>query len=121
VGTRTPLHCVAAGKALLAELSSDELDRFFAEARLERFTMHTICDREALIAELESVRGSGFARAREEYSPGICAIGKAVRVKGLPIAAVSVAVPSARFDRSLEEAVIAEVVRTARELEDLAG
>jgi IclR family acetate operon transcriptional repressor len=120
VGTRTPLHCVAAGKALLAELPPEDLDRYFAEARLERFTAHTICDREALIAELESARRAGFARACEEYSPGICAIGKAVRVKGLPIAAVSVAVPSARFDRPLEEAVIAEVLRTARELEDLA-
>jgi len=119
VGKRTPLHCVAAGKALLAEMSAEELARYFAEAPLERFTARTICDRSALMAELDSVRQAGFARACEEYSPGICAIGKAVRLKGKPIAAVSVAVPSPRFDRPLEEAVIAGVLQTGCELEDL--
>ena len=72
------------------------------------------------MVELDSVRRNWFRPRPRGISPGICAIGKAARVKGQPLAAVSAAVPSPRFDQPLEEAVIACVLQTARELENLA-
>lgn len=117
VGRRTPLHCVAGGKAVLATLPADELDRYFAENTLTPFTARTICDRAALLAELEQIRDQGFAKSIDEYVAGICAIGVAVRDGDDVIGAVSVAVPTSRFTPDVEAAVVGSTRRTATLLE----
>lgn len=119
VGVRTPLHCVSAGKAILAALPPAELDRYFEENRLERFTKRTVCDQQALRDELAIVRERGFANARNEYSIGICAVGSAISVNDIPIAAVSVAIPAPRYTAEVEREVIEQVLRTGRTLQEL--
>src|SRR5205809_3032108 len=47
VGKRTPLHCTANGKALLAQLPEAQRARLL-RGRLERLTQHTITDRDLL-------------------------------------------------------------------------
>lgn len=117
VGRRTPLHCTAGGKALLASLPAEELHRYFMENTLTRFTPDTICDREALLADLERVRERGFAKSTDEYVPGISAIAVAVHEDGVAIGAVSVAVPTSRFSANVEAAVVVSTRRTADLLE----
>src|SRR4051794_4178766 len=51
VGALFPAHCTANGKALLAALPKDELERLLP-ARLERLTPHTITSRAKLLEEL---------------------------------------------------------------------
>jgi DNA-binding IclR family transcriptional regulator len=60
-----PPHCTAAGKALLAH-DPRATDGIMQSVVLNRFTEHTITDRERLSAELHSVRRTGVARARGE-------------------------------------------------------
>jgi IclR family acetate operon transcriptional repressor len=120
-GTRTPLHCIAAGRAVLAALTPSELERYFDETDRQRFTDHTTCDREALLEDLARVKERGYARVCDEFSLGICAIGAALCIDGEPVAAVSVAVPSPRFDARTEREVIDQVLKAKRALEELAG
>ena len=120
-GTRTPLHCVAAGRAVLASLSARELELYFAETERQRFTDHTICDREALLADLARVRERGYARVCDEFSLGTCAIGAAVCIDNAPVAAVSVAVPSPRFTAEVEREIVDHVLKARRSIEALAG
>ncbi len=97
VGAAFPLHCTANGKALLAALPAEHALSLLP-ARLERFTANTIVTRKALLAELDEVRSSGIAHDREEHTEGICAVGAAVLdPAGAPVAAISIPVPSQRF------------------------
>jgi DNA-binding IclR family transcriptional regulator len=104
IGRRTPLHCTATGKALIAHRSGAELRRLLG-ARPRRFTSRTICDWPALDAELAQVRRTGYAVGHEELEPGLVAIAAPIyglggRVEG----AVSVSGPAFR----MPEAAIAD-------------
>ncbi len=110
VGEEFPLYCTANGKALLAALGPDRA-RALLPARLRRLTPHTITSHGALAAELEQAARAGVAFDREEHSEGICAVGAAVIVEGAPVAALSVPVPTPRFERS--ERRLADAVRAA--------
>jgi len=116
VGTHVPLHCIAAGKAILATLTEEELDRYFAETRLDRFTEFTICDRANLVAELAEVRRTGVAFTREEHTPGITGAGAAVFAGGTAIAAIGVAAPSQRFTPELKALIVEHLRKSARAL-----
>jgi len=110
VGEVFPLHCTANGKALLAALPPAEVESLLP-ARLERRTPATITGRAALLAELERVREQGVAFDREEHTEGISAVAAAVVEASLPVAAISVPAPTARFER--ESARYARRVRAA--------
>jgi DNA-binding IclR family transcriptional regulator len=60
-GVIRPANATALGKVLLAALTPPELERYFANRKLPRFTPKTIAEREALIAELEQVRRNEIA------------------------------------------------------------
>ena len=96
-GGRLPMHALASGKALLAALPDDELDRYFAEAERQRFTPATV--------------------TAEEFSLGIRGIGRVVTIGGEPVGALSVAIPKARFDEAVQRRVMDMLERTASLLE----
>src|SRR6185503_13402284 len=70
-GARLPMHALASGKALLAALPDDELDRYFAETERHRFTPSTVTSEKALRREIAEIRRCGFALTDEEFSLGI--------------------------------------------------
>jgi DNA-binding IclR family transcriptional regulator len=70
VGRTLPAYVTALGKALLAELSDDELAAMLP-AKLAAVTEHTITDRDALRAELVVIRERGYATEHEEGKLGV--------------------------------------------------
>jgi IclR family acetate operon transcriptional repressor len=116
-GRRLPMHALASGKALLAALSDAELDLYFDEARLERFTPLTITSEAKMRKELAQVRKTGFASTSEELTLGINGIGRAVKMGGEVIGALSVAIPKVRCDAALEARARDLLLRTAGLLE----
>ena len=99
VGRRTPLHCVANGKALVAFRSARETDRLL-EGRLARFTKRTITSKLALRRELARVRARGYAVARGEIEVGLNTVAAPVRDRARQVvAAVSVSGPAYRMTR----------------------
>jgi IclR family transcriptional regulator, acetate operon repressor len=112
VGESFPLHCTANGKAILA-LMPEATARVLLPDRLPRHTPHTRTTRKALLAELEEVRRTSIAFDREEHTEGISAVGFAVRHGPATIAAITVPMPTARFDD--REAEIVAAVLAARE------
>lgn len=97
VGATFPLHCTANGKAVLAEWSTEDIVRR-VPARLTRFTEHTIVSRVKLLEQLTVIRETGIAFDLEEHTPGICAVGTTVREPFGTLVAVSVPVPTQRFN-----------------------
>jgi IclR family acetate operon transcriptional repressor len=102
IGTRTPLHCFAAGKVILAAMPDDEIATYLRETDRAAYTPATITAPDALMREIAAIRATGIARTREEHTPGIQGVGHAVIVDGETLGAFSVAIPTVRFHDDME-------------------
>lgn len=92
-----PAYCTGVGKAMLAYLPPDAMEAALLRQSFHGFTPRTLTTREALLAELATIRARGFAFDAEEHEPGIicCAVpilSRAGRVMG----AISVTSTTAR-------------------------
>lgn len=95
VGTRVPVHCSAAGKALLASMPAAEQHKIVSRLQLKRHGPKAIATKKALRAELEEIGAHGFAIEDEELIVGRRALAAAVvDGEGRAVAAVELAVPS---------------------------
>ena len=104
VGSSFPLHSTANGKAILAELEPDELARLLP-GRLKPYTEKTIANPTALVRELAEIKERGVAFDHEEHTIGISAAGIALRDPSGDFAALTVPMPTARFDASIDDVV----------------
>jgi IclR family pca regulon transcriptional regulator len=104
VGSRVPVHCCAAGKALLAALSEDELRAALAQLRPHRRAPHTLTTKAALRAELARIADGadgGVAVEDEELRGARRALAAPVLdTGGSPLAAVELAVPADAYSRT---------------------
>ncbi|MEO6571343.1 MAG: IclR family transcriptional regulator [Ilumatobacteraceae bacterium] len=99
VGRRNPAHATGCGKALLAFLPPDQLDRTLRGWTLVAKTHHTIIDHAVLRADLTTARQRGYAVNREESEVGIISVAAPIRdVSGRVSAAISVAGPCDRLE-----------------------
>ena len=96
VGLSFPLHCTANGKAMLAKLDQEQMERLLPDV-LPSFTPNTETSQLKLEQELAQIREAGIAFDREEHTLGICAIGAAFWDPLGTLAAISIPVPSIRF------------------------
>ena len=97
LGRRTPVHCTASGKAILA-FGPDAVRERLLAAPLEQVTPRTITDRAELEAQLEAARHMGVARTHEELEVGLDAIAAPVfGADGEVVAALDVSGPSHRL------------------------
>jgi IclR family transcriptional regulator, KDG regulon repressor len=69
-----PAYCTGVGKAMLAFLPPEALERALERQSFHRFTPHTLACRDDLLAELAAIRVRGHAFDREEHEPGIICI-----------------------------------------------
>jgi DNA-binding IclR family transcriptional regulator len=74
IGDRSPAHCLAGGKVILAHLESDLRSRLLRSRKLVARTQRSITRVTDLEAELEKVRSLGYALANEENFEGIVAV-----------------------------------------------
>lgn len=96
-GRSTALHCVAAGKVLMAALAERDVVRIVKRG-LPRYTERTITDLEPLLEELARVRRRGYATSIGEYEQGLTSIAAPVHDgRGQVIAAVDVWGPAFRL------------------------
>ncbi|MCF8112253.1 MAG: IclR family transcriptional regulator [Desulfotignum sp.] len=96
IGTRFPLYSSAVGKALLANYSNHEINRYLQSVTLKPMTKYTITDREQLLSELNDIRKIGLAYNRDGYREGITAIAAPVfNHTGHVVASISISVLTA--------------------------
>lgn len=93
VGRQLPAHATALGKALLSELTAQEVDRLLPAEPLEALTPHTITGRAALADELEQTRGRGWALESEQNTPGLCCVAAPVPYRIPATDAISCSIP----------------------------
>ncbi|THE66334.1 IclR family transcriptional regulator [Salinadaptatus halalkaliphilus] len=118
LGWRPPLHCTAAGKAILAHLSDDRIDRIVDHRGLPEQTPQTITTRAELDAELETIREQGYAINDEEHAEGIYAIGSPFVLDGAVLGAVTISGPSYRLSKpTVREPLVEALLDTTNQIE----
>lgn len=121
LGARLYAHCSALGKVLLAYSSEAEVGHIIQSAGLPRFTPNTITDEEELSQALAKIRRQGYAYDLEEILIDLCCVGAPIyNHKGQVIAAISMSIPTYRFQRSQTEYRDA-IVRTAKIISERLG
>ncbi|MBX6327804.1 MAG: IclR family transcriptional regulator [Pseudolabrys sp.] len=116
VGETFPLYCTANGKAYLAQLSDAAIEKLIGRVYESR-TPRTLVRLDALLKDIAAVRRTGVAYDREEHTLGICAAGVALRDPLGNAVAISVPVPTQRFNG--REGMIAErLIATKHALEE---
>jgi IclR family KDG regulon transcriptional repressor len=122
VGMRLSSHATGLGKVLLSGLDDDELQRRLDGATLEQYTDRTITDPARLLAEVRRVRARGFGEDNEEYVIGCRCLAMPVRnSKGEVIAALSVSVPTPRYNQEVARSTREALRRTIGRLEQRIG
>jgi DNA-binding IclR family transcriptional regulator len=99
VGSRSPAHCTALGKALLASLSEPEfLAVYQGVDALKAMTPNSITSKERLWEHLKKVCQDGVAYDFEENVVGGVCLGTAIRNHtGKAVAALSISMPTQRL------------------------
>ena len=82
VGTRLPAHATSMGKVLLAGMPPEQLEVRLKSMELARFTEQTPTSREALLAELATVRRQGYVVSEGELEGSLRGVAAPIRDEG---------------------------------------
>jgi DNA-binding IclR family transcriptional regulator len=98
VGEIFPLHNTANGKAALSFMTDEEVtNRLRSSIRIEPANLNL------LLSEIQDARHKGFAEDNDEHMEGISAIGAAFQTRTGNIFAISIPLPSVRFQSKKQE------------------
>lgn len=98
-GTRVPVHCSASGKLFLAWMGTRQRRTVLDGLDLRRYTASTLTGRDALEAELETIRRDGHAVDAEEFVEGLVCVAVPVFAPGQTTVrcALALQAPAARM------------------------
>lgn len=117
IGTRMAPHASALGKALLAHLHQDELDKVLDDLKLEPATPRTITDSTALRRDLNLSKARGYAISVEEQFHGVNSVSAPILDhRARPLGAVSVTGPAFRLTERQLHVLGRDLIRSARRI-----
>jgi IclR family KDG regulon transcriptional repressor len=111
IGMQMPVLAGAGIKAMLSQLSDEEIDDILARAELRRYTPYSIIDKAVYKKEILEVRKQGIAFDREEYIEGMVAFAVPVKANGGDLQA---AIWAVGLTRQVTEESIPEVTGLLR-------
>jgi len=116
VGGSIPAHCTSQGKVLLAYAPRETVQKVIDTHGLPRYTPHSICTTEGLMAELERVRTQGWSLDNAEHEKNIrCVAVPIFNESGKMEAALSSAGTTVDLP---DEAAIMKIVEILKEARD---
>lgn len=98
IGSRSPIHTLAMGKAILAFRPEEQQTAYLESTDFQPFTPNTITNVERFRKELEKVRRQGYALDNEEWAIGVSCVAVPVfDFTSHPSHAISISGPSRNF------------------------
>jgi len=98
IGSRSPFHATAMGKAIAARLPVDEVRGLAVQYGLRPYTPNTIRSMDELLEDLATIRGQGYAFDDEEIVEGArCVAAPVIGPDGRPAGAISLSGAMHRF------------------------
>lgn len=118
VGSQLSAYCTSTGRVLLAAKSPVERDAYLAKVELTQFTKHTICDRNALRAEIIRVEKQGWSVVFNELELGIVGVAVPIRdSSGRVVAALNIGGSPSNFTKaSYVETFLPAALETAAKI-----
>lgn len=102
IGRRSDLYSTGTGKVFLAHMPFHEMEKYFHNVILTRFTSMTIIDPEQIKQALIDIRECGYAIDRQENNIGISCVAGPIRdYSEKVVASVSVTGPSSRIEHDI--------------------
>lgn len=117
VGDTMELYSSAMGKAVLATMTSEQLDEYFSNTKLSPLTPHTITNIDKLKYQLIEVRQNGYSIDDQENQKDVICVGAAITKYNKFFAAFSVSTPKYRLNNILLDKFIKMVVSTKKQIE----
>ena len=93
VGSRLPVHATVLGRALLQDMSAQQLQAVFGGSQLQQFSESTPSTVAQLLALLQQDRARGYAVGEGFYEPGVSSIAVPVRQGAAIVAGLALAIP----------------------------
>jgi IclR family KDG regulon transcriptional repressor len=123
VGWRLPIHCTAIGKAQIAFVSEEELEKLGVLDNMDKFTENTIVDKVEFIKHIKEVAKQGYAVDNEEHNLGVRCVGVPLKdYTGRVVGGISVSGPSFRMtDEVLKRKIIPVVKQAGRNVSKRLG
>ena len=116
VGQRLPLYCTAIGKAMMAFLGEEEIERLLS-ASLKQYTSKTVTDPNQLRQTLSTIRKERVSFDFEELEYGlICVAVPLFNRQGMPIGAISVSGPSMRMNEETRDVIAERLKQVSKEI-----
>ena len=118
-GLVAPAYCTGVGKAILAHMTPERLERALRQQLFLKNTPATHTCPETLLKELEVIRREGIAFDREEHETGIISIAAPIMTNGgRVIGALSIATSTTRHSLDTIRAFEPDILETARKIGD---
>ncbi|MDA7964035.1 IclR family transcriptional regulator [Ruegeria sp.] len=112
-----PAYCTGVGKAMMAFLEEERLQKTISQQSFHRFTDKTLTSEQALRDDLAAIRSRGYAVDDEEHEPGIICIACPILTEGgRVLGAISVTGSTGRMDFNQLEAWVPRVRRVAEQI-----
>ena len=121
LGAIRPMHCSAVGKAYLAALDDDALERELGRLTFEGGTPRAATDRATLYRHVVEARQTGFAVDRGETSLGVSCVAVPLRVGSTLIGAIGLTGPSSRLPDGLLARVGRDLTAATSSLRTMVG
>ena len=116
------MHACGAGKALLAQLAQEDIERLLRRKGLPEFTPKIFTKPYLLFAEFQTTRTRGWAYDDEERFAGMrCIAAPVFNAYGDAVAGVSVSGPTARFTEQAISLFSTTVCKAAADLTERMG
>ena len=117
VGERVEMHCTSVGKATLAFLPPQEVDRLYKDVVLTRHTANTIVDLNTLIQELSATHARGYSVDDQEHEENVFCVGAPIiDERGVVLGACSVSGTDPAIVGSRLVLIATSVAQTAQEI-----
>lgn len=114
IGRRSPLYCTSVGKAILAFLDEEEVEKIWKNSNIQSLTKNTIIDYEVFKKELNKVKEQGYAEDDEENELGVRCIGAPVfNYKNEVEGAISISGPTIRVTKDKVDKIALKVKKYA--------
>jgi DNA-binding IclR family transcriptional regulator len=121
-GETLPAHVTGVGKALLAQLTDDQLAQLFRDEPPQALTPRSVRSLEGLLAEARRIRRKGYAVNRAESEQGVMAMGIALKLtEPGTYAGISLVCPESAVDSGWEARVSTQLKAAAEELGESIG
>lgn len=122
VGMRLPACCTASGRALLANLSNDEIKKIYPKEQLPQVTKASLKTRTELLDILDVARQNGHSEEKGGTRPHMYSYGALVSTqKGKSIAGIAISMYEGDIDSEVEKNAIQSILELAKRLSEFAG